>query len=734
MHERYFLAGDERRAGEPVPGRGVESRPVRRPGTPRVMIGLAVCFSAAVGGAARAQQTVGPLEEVVVTASGREEPLSQVASTIQVFSSEAIRRSTAQSITDLLAEHAVGFFSEWTPAQTSINVRGGASDGQGRDFRGQVLVLLNGRRAGTANLSKLSLEDVSRIEIVRGPASVAYGTQAMGGVVNVITQSGASSEGGNLELGIGSWDLYSAHASFAEQTGDFDYYVGGGASSRDDYESGKNSIEAPVGNTAWKRRGALGSFGWQLERGSVGLTVRSDGVYDAGFRGSSWDLDNVGDRYNQSIDGSYRRALENGWIDVHSYLVRDIDDFYWGSEASGIDVDHNRRELTIFGVRSAWNRQMDSTDLLAGLDVETSELRNERSRLLLSGATATPAPFDNNQDETVVGLYVEAIQRLAEDRLTLRGGARVTNGETTILPTPGRADLLRKTASYDNVDYSLGLTYSLSPGLQFRAGYATGFRAPTGTELAADFPLVLGGQVIGNPGLDPETSQQLEVAISTQSEKLRSEWALFETRIDDRIGTEVIGTVGGSDRSQYFNNDGAIVLRGIDILLDYDHGRILGDDWEWSSFFSGSYHFDMRDEGAAPTDVTDRPERIYEYQAGVGTRIGRPDGWSLQLSGVLRGPMWWDTEERLLIPEAEPQRAYIRRKSAFWVWNLKGSFYPKPGWRLSASIENLFDENNHPIFFALNKAPLISDLSFSNGGVGNSMPGRNLMVRLQIDF
>ncbi|MGO7771011.1 TonB-dependent receptor plug domain-containing protein, partial [Rhizobium ruizarguesonis] len=75
------------------------------------------------------------------------------------------------------------------------NLRGASTDGQGRDFRSQVLVLVNGRRAGTANLSKLSPSDVERIEIVRGPSSVIYGSQAMGGVVNIIMKTGATAPG-----------------------------------------------------------------------------------------------------------------------------------------------------------------------------------------------------------------------------------------------------------------------------------------------------------------------------------------------------------------------------------------------------------------------------------------------------------------------------------------------------------------------------------------------------------
>ena len=94
-------------------------------------------------------------DTLIVTASGREEQQRKSTVTTQVIDSDQIERSRAESLTELLAQNSVGFFSEWSPGQTSINIRGAATDGQGKDFAGQVLVLVNGRRAGTANLSKL---------------------------------------------------------------------------------------------------------------------------------------------------------------------------------------------------------------------------------------------------------------------------------------------------------------------------------------------------------------------------------------------------------------------------------------------------------------------------------------------------------------------------------------------------------------------------------------------------
>ena len=161
-----------------------------------------------------------------MTATGRPEEVAKIAGTIQVIPQERIAHSSAKSVTDLLAENSVGFMSEWTAGQTSINIRGAATDGQGRDFKSQVLVLINGHRAGTANVSKLSPADVERIEIVRGPSSVVYGSQNMGGVINIILKTGRTAPGTLLEASTGSWLLFQGKAQTGGTSGKYDWYVG----------------------------------------------------------------------------------------------------------------------------------------------------------------------------------------------------------------------------------------------------------------------------------------------------------------------------------------------------------------------------------------------------------------------------------------------------------------------------------------------------------------------------
>lgn len=706
----------------------------RPPYTARVacLVVVAVAASMPATGAEAAE-----LPTVVVTGKRILGPGLLASGTVQIIDAQAIRESPATSVTELLAEHAVGFFSEWTPAQTSINLRGGASDGQGRDFRGQVLVLLNGRRAGTANLSKLSLDDIARIEIVRGPASVAFGSQAMGGVINLISRSGANTvPGGGLEASAGTWSATHAHGHLAGEFAGFDGYAGVGGARRGDYRAGRGSPQAMI-NTAWRRWGALLAIGRDLgEDARIDLTLRRDGVYDAGFRGSTWDHDNRDDRWNQSLDLAWTGRLPAlpavDW-QARLYALEDLDDFFWGSEVIGVDLDRNTRRLRAdgFDSQARW-RYAPGAELALGLDLERSRLRSMRERVTLAGVRGILAPFDNDQDEQVLGTYAEWTQRVGT--LDLVAGVRQTIGRTTILPTPGRSGLVRNTVRYDQSTATFGVGWQATPAWRLRAHHGSGFRAPTANELAADFLLVLGGQVVGNPNLRSETSRQTEVGATYTAGGLRADAALFDTRIRDRIATVVTGPApGGGNRSTFVNSPGDIVLRGVDLQLVLPL-LPAGGALDARVQAAGTHHFEMVDEAAPPALNSRNAQRIHRNQASVGLRLAAPGAWDLTLTGLWRGSVWWDTEERLLIPAGEPRPDFVHRKPGFWTLNLRGQIGITPNLRLFGAVDNLTDKNEHPLYIAIDRPPYLSDPAHSNGGRGNSVPGRSLRVGLKLDF
>ena len=328
------------------------------------------------------------LGEVVVTPGGRPEPRKRVTGTVQVIGRDLvaadspavapapagraganvvgpvqiienseIERSTAKSVTELLAQNAVGFMSEWTPGQTSINIRGAATDGQGRDFKSQVLVLINGHRAGTANLSKMSLADIDRIEIVRGPSSVIYGSQNMGGVINIIMKTGRTAPGtlrGRQRRIVGP-----RAGQGAERRGLQGLRLVRRRLRRQARRFPHRRRQRRELNTAWTRHSGSSSLGYQIdENNRVDFNIRTDGVFDVGFRGSSANIFASDNRYNSSFDVSSTGgapAERLSWF-FQAYGVNDVDDLNNPSPLSAAvnprtSLDRNKRNLDIIGTR-----------------------------------------------------------------------------------------------------------------------------------------------------------------------------------------------------------------------------------------------------------------------------------------------------------------------------------------------------------------------------------------------
>ena len=717
-----------------------------------VLVSSALVSSALGLSPAFAQQAPGILPEVVVTATGRPEEVTRIAGTIQVIDGDKIEKSSAKSVTDLLAENAVGFMSEWTAGQTSLNIRGAATEGQGRDYKSQVLVLINGHRAGTANISKLSIADVERIEIVRGPSSVVYGSSNMGGVVNIILKNGRTAPGTLLEASTGSWNLTQGKAQTGGSSNGIDWYLGLAGGNRLNYQVGGGAYES---NTAWTREGGTGALGWQIDADNrVDLTVRTDGVYNAGFRGSASNIMAFDTRYNQSIDFTYNGKTPDGRGNVmfQGYYVQDVDDLNNPPLLSNAlalaarpTMDHNRRQIDVEGARfQPRYKLIPSNELLVGVDWERSWITSTRYR---AGGTAVTqlSPQDNNETDQVWAFYAEDAQTLF-DRWTIRGGVRQTYGTTTTLTTPFAPTLVPGSVSYTATTYSVGSTLRITDWLSGRVGASTGFRAPTATELGSNFTVSPIGTTttFGNPSLAPETSQQVEVGGTVTTRDARLDLALFQNVISNRIAAQTISTVGTAVTAQYQNNPANIVIQGVEFQGEADVHRVLGlavrPGTRWSVFGNGNYNFQMTDYGAnVLTAGTNQATRVYQYQAAIGTRYAELDArmpWNVQLTGLLRGPVWYNTEEALnpILFPGQVRNTTVYRKDAFWVWNTRAEIEVHKGVKLFGALNNIFDINNHPLFIGLDQQPCGDNAVAQNGSCGNSMPGREFIVGAQVRF
>ncbi|WP_395710726.1 TonB-dependent receptor [Reyranella sp.] len=691
------------------------------------------------------------LPEGFITATGRPEPISRLVGTVQVIHQDRIAKSTARSVTELLNENAVGFMSEWTPGQTSINIRGASTEGQGRDFKGQVLVLINGHRAGTSNVSKLSTADVERIEIVRGPSSVIYGSQNMGGVINIILKTGLTAPGNFAQGDAGSWGLWEAKVASGGLYKGFDWYVGGAASTRDNYAIGGGATEL---NTGWTRYGGTGAFGYQIDQDSrIEGTIRTDGIYNAGFRGSSANLFAFDTRYNYSFDLSYLAKTRDGQGNffVQAYFVTDVDDLNNPSPLSALNApasrtttDHNRRQLDVLGLRfQPRYKFFTGNELLVGIDLERSWLRSDRYRAGGSAVTQV-SPQDNNQTDSSFAFYLEDSQSFLDDRLIVRGGVRQTWGDSALDWTPYAPTLIPGTNSYNATTYSAGATFAFTDWLSARAGASSGFRAPTATEIGANFTTTpIGTTIFGNPSLVPETSQQWEAGATANWRGGRFDAVVFQNTISNRITPVTVSSTGGRVVQVQVNSPANLIVQGIEFQTQLDVLQTAG--WQsdkglfWNVFGNGYYNFNMTDYGANPLAGTNIATRINKYGMSIGTLFGQAGTeipWSFQLLGILRGPMWYNTEESLspVFFPGQNRTVSVYEKGAFWVWNTRAEVEVRKGIKLFAAVNNLFDVNNHPIFIAQDSVPCTALQANQNGACGNSMPGREVIGGFQFRF
>ncbi len=501
-------------------------------------------------------------------------------------------------------------------------------------------------------------------------------------------------------------------------------------------------------NTAFTRHGATIGLGWDLsENTRISLEGRSDGVYNAGFRGSGSNTIAKDDRDNRSADLRFDTKTSDGrfTLSAHGYVVADVDELWQASPivrngavpGPGTAADHNVRHQWINGFQIRPTAKLfEGNTLAGGFDGERSVLRSKRFRQAVAGqpVIAQIVAQDNNQTDTNYAFYIEDSQNLFDDKVTIRGGVRRTEGELAFDPTQYLALQLEKTVDYDATTWSIGGTFRPVEGWAFRAGASNGFRVPSATQLGADFTALGGGRIFGNPNLKPETSKQYEVGAIYAQANFDADLALFQNTITNRI-TTLARAPASLNTSDYINNPADLFIRGVELQTNTNLMGLMNpaSAWGWSLRAGGYYNFDMADKGAPATARTNNIQRMYRYEASFNNRLAR-DKWALEAIGILRGPVFYDTEENLLIPQGEPVGTYVHRKSPFWVFNLRGEYAINEQFTLSATVSNLFDKNYHALFIAEDKDPRLADPRFQNGGNGTSAPGREFVLRLAARF
>jgi outer membrane receptor for ferrienterochelin and colicins len=504
--------------------------------------------------APESSENVQRLDAVVVTGSRTERTLGEAPVATEVISREQIEESGARDLAELLED------SPGVMINRSFAGAGPELEGLPADY---TLILVDGVRvpgriSGVLDLSRFSTENIERIEIVRGAGSALYGSDAIAGVINVITRRATEplELGGTLSAGPnGRLDVT---GSAGVERGVGSLRVSGGRRASAGFDLDPSNVATTQGafqqyDVAQNSELKISS-GFRLDTSAEYLRRARQGIDQSGA-GAVFDRDNL----TQTVSVGLRPELELGagmQLHLRTSYARFRDEFELDQRGSDAldDRQDTREHLGQLGAQL--DALLGSHLLSAGAEGSYESLATER----LANGTG---------DRTRLGVYAQDEWTLLEaPLLVLLPGARVDlDSQFGAAPTPRvalRFDPLRE--------------------VTLRASYGWGFKAPDFRELYLLFENPSAGYLVqGNTELEPERSRNVGASAEFRPHRSVS-FSLqgFYNLLEDRIDTGLVpATDMGPQRFRYRNVDSAVSrgliaslsvspLAGLKLDLSYD--------------------------------------------------------------------------------------------------------------------------------------------------------------------
>ena len=466
-------------------------------------------------------------ETIVVTASrsGDGVPVSQLGASVTVLDAKTLEKRQTRIVSDILRD-VPGLAVNRTGgigSLTQVRVRG--SEGN------HVLVLIDGIKAsdpyyGEFDFGTLIADPEAKVEVLRGQQSSLYGSDAIGGVIQYITLTGAEAPGFTARAEGGSFGTYTGGARAAGVSGDLDYAISGAYYHTDGTPTARNGTR----DTGSDNAGVSSKLIWSPTANFKLTGVARYSYTKAEFNNTEYDPASPLFGYTVDSPGVYLRnkafyglvraeftALDGRWTNALSGQIADTR--RRGFNLSGLDYGNNGRRLKgsfesslRFGSDTVVHR------VTAAVDLEREEFQNK--------APGTGSPFDafdGKRKTDNVGL-VGQYELLWNDALSF--GASIRHDENDRFDDP--------------TTWRVQGSYSFPTGTRIRAAYGTGVKNPGYYQLY-DYNE---GRYIGNPNLKPEKSEGWEAGIE---QKLGDASSIGVTYFDSRLKDEIYTTYPAPD-------------------------------------------------------------------------------------------------------------------------------------------------------------------------------------------
>jgi vitamin B12 transporter len=615
------------------------------------------------------QEEIVETREVVVSATKTEIPVKQLTSAVEVITGEQMQQRNVKTVAEALrwAQGLAVFQSGGPGTAVDVRMRGGTPE--------QTMVLIDGAivnsaTVGTYDFANLTTDNIERIEILRGNQSMLWGSDAMGGVINITTKRGRDTPSISAFSEYGSFNTIREGASLSGKKGLMDF---SGSISRWDTTS-FSAINY--------RRGATERDGYHNWQGSVrlGVELPKDGRLEFSFRWlngivnfdgadpNTFDPADVLGAKSQDTQyifaGNYTQPITSWWSQKLSMaratdnLVSSTGTFFRNvvTGATGSLVqDLSQIETTSNRIEWQHNFQV-SKPLLLTAGYQFREQQGENQDLLNNITTIPNKTVSSNSG------FADAQLNLW-DRLF--GTAGIRQDEYNVF---GSATTYRVTGGYLHQE----------TGTKLRGSYATGFRAPTINQLF--FP------GFGTPNLQPEKSQGLDVAVdqSLPNDRGTISVGYFWTRYRDLILSVFDPVVCNAPGSFGFcaQNVGLARARGVESSVKF---KLVRDrPWIKSLDLQGQYTYTLTN------DLT----------GGQDTRLPKwpLNQWSTILSYQPIDALRANLEGRF-VGQRYSTTGNTQPIGSFDVWNFSATYEINKHMQVYTRVDNIFNEKYEEVLF-----------------------------------
>ena len=655
---------------------------------------LTVCLGSTVALAAQDVYTKG----VEVTATRVTRDLMDVPMSVGVVGEQEIAKKGTALVGRLVEDvPGVQLTTNGMPGQQYVKIRGEDVD--------RTVILIDGQRLfeqksmiGTPILVDPS--SIERIEVIKGPASVLYGSDAIGGVINIITKKGGDKPlQGSIGLSYdGSGDGFTQNASIYGSYNGWKYRLSGsnsdykdfnapdGVTMRGDSDFDTHSLSGFLSYDFTEDLTMGVTADWYKGNYNTPFPVGEEDTYNDFFvKIKPWERKKLGFFADaKNLNDYWARLRFDVYVQDTSKKMQNYIYPNTGNGPVSVQVNNftdNTNKNVGISLQTEWQLG-ENNYLIAGTGFQTDDLdgaTNTFTTMTMPGMpkpinTATYTDIEASQDTFYAFLSNETI--LPAD-LTATYGVRFTSVKTSL----DKYDIIGDTGyptgsdTSNNTSFNFGLVWRGIEDLAVRANWGQGFRVAN-AEDKYYLTTMGGGTIEPNPDLDPETSNNFELGARYTGDKLDLDVAAFLSLADDYINTKTI-----EDMKYRYENVGKATTYGVELTASYEL------PYNITPYASMTWMRRQFDYGGILGETYDTGTPDFTYRAGV--RFEHDFGlWTFTADTYARGAT--DRDE-----ESESEGVITKtHHSGYTTANIElgALFGDERQYSVTAAVLNIFDK------------------------------------------